>query len=110
VTSVIAQADRASWQRQAAAELARILEGHPELPCIAWTVGPASSVLFGQVSGLAPAPQVRQAFAAWRQALGLGLGECREQPGGGTSRLHAADRSGGITIRLTAAVFEQEGA
>jgi len=107
VTPVIAQADRASWQRRAAAELARILEGHPELPCIAWTVGPASSVLIGQVSGLAPASQVRQAFAAWRQALGLG--ECREQSGGGgTSRLHAADRSGGVTVRLTATVFEQE--
>jgi len=106
VTPVIAQADRASWQRQAAAELARILEGHPELPCIAWTAGPASSVLIGQVSGLAPAPQVRQAFAARRQALGLG--ECRDQPGGGTYRLHAADRSGGVTVRLTATVFEQE--
>ena len=106
MTPVIAQADRASWQRQAAAELARILESHPELPCIAWTVGPASSVLIGQVSGLAPAPQVRQVFAAWRQALGLG--ECREQPGGGTSRLHAADRSGGVTVRLTATVSEQE--
>ena len=107
MTPAIAQADRASWQRQAAAELARILEGHPELPCIAWTVGPASSVLIGQVSGLAPAPQVRQAFTAWRQALGLG--ECSEQPGGGrTSWLHAADRSGGVTVRLTATVFEQE--
>jgi hypothetical protein len=107
VTPAIAQADRASWQRQAAAELARILEGHPELPCITWTVGPASSVVIGQVSGLAPAPQVRQVFAAWRQALGLG--ECREQAGGGgTSRLHAADRSGGVTVRLTATVFEQE--
>ncbi|MGO9778831.1 MAG: hypothetical protein ACLPKE_03060 [Streptosporangiaceae bacterium] len=107
MTPVIAQADRASWQWQAAAELARILECHPELPCIAWTVGPASSVLIGQVSGLAPAPQVRQAFTAWRQALGLG--ECREQPrGGGTSRLHAAGRSGGVTVRLTATVFEQE--
>jgi hypothetical protein len=106
VTPAIAQADRASWQRQAAAELARILEGHPELPCITWTVGPASSVVIGQVSGLAPAPQVRQVFAAWRQALGLG--ECREQAGGGgTSRLHAADRSGGVTVRLTATVFEQ---
>jgi hypothetical protein len=109
VSPVISQADRACWQRQAAAELARILECHPELPCIAWTVGPASSVLIGQVSGLAPAPQVRQAFAAWRHALGLG--ECREQPGGGgTSRLHAADRSGGVTVRLTATVFEQEDA
>ena len=106
MTPAISQADRASWQRQAAAELARILEGHPELPCIIWTVGPASSVVIGQVSGLAPAPQVRQVFAAWRQAQGLG--ECREQPGGGTSRLHAAGRSGGVTVRLTATVFEQE--
>lgn len=105
MTPAISQADRASWQRQAAAELARILEGHPELPCIAWTVGPAGPVLTGRVSGLAPALQVRQAFAAWRQALGLG--ECREQPGGGTSRLHAAGRSGGVTVRLTATVFEQ---
>ena len=107
MTPVVAQADRASWQRQAAAELARILEGHPLLPCIAWTVGPASSVLTGRVSGLGPALQVRQAFAAWRQALGLV--ESRAQPrGGGTSRLHAADRSGGVTVRLTATVFEQE--
>jgi hypothetical protein len=107
VTPVTAQADRASWQRQAAAELARILEGHPELPCIAWTVGPASSVLIGRVSWVGSAPQVLQAFAAWRRALGLG--ECREQPGGGgTSRLHAAGRSGGVTVRLTATVFEQE--
>jgi hypothetical protein len=72
VTPVISQAGRASWQRQAAAELAR------------------------------------HAFAAWRQALGLG--ECREQPGVGTSRLHAAGRSGGVTVRLTANVFEQEDA
>ena len=109
MSPVISPAGRACWQRQAAAELARILECHPELPCIAWTAGPVSSVLIGQVSGLAPAPQARQAFTAWRQAPGLG--ECREQPGGGgTSRLHAADRSGGVTVRLTATVFEQEDA
>lgn len=104
MSPVIAQADRAGWQRNAAAGLARILEGHPELPCITWTIGPAGSVIVGRVSGLAPAPQVRQAFSAWRQALGLG--ECREQPGGGgTSRLHAAGRGGGVTVRLAATVF-----
>lgn len=49
----------------------------------------------------------RASWPAWRQALGLG--KCGEQPGGGgTSRLHAADRSGGVTVRLTATVFEQE--
>jgi hypothetical protein len=38
---VITQAERARWQRQAAAELAAILDRHGDLPCIAWTVGPA---------------------------------------------------------------------
>src|SRR5262249_42458832 len=104
VSPLITQADRACWQRQAAAELARILEGHPELPCVTWTVGPVGSVLTGRISGLAPAWQVRQAFSAWQLALGLGAGS--ELPGGGgTSRLHAADRSGEVTIRLTAVVF-----
>jgi hypothetical protein len=55
VTPSIMQADRSSWQRLAAAELARILDRHPELPCITWTVGPAASVVVGRVSGLAPA-------------------------------------------------------
>ena len=104
MTPSIAQADRASWQRLAAAELTRILDSHPELPCIAWTVGPASPVVVGRVSGLARAGQVRQVFCAWPQALGLG--EYRETTGGGgTARLHAAARSGTVTIRLTAAVF-----
>lgn len=107
MSPVIAQADRACWQRRAAAELARILEGHPELPCIAWTVGPAGSVIIGRISGLAPARQVRQAFDAWQQALGLG--QCRERPGpGGISLLQAADRASGVTVRLTATVFREQ--
>jgi hypothetical protein len=108
VTFSTAQADRSAWQRLAAAELARVLDSHPELPCIAWTVGPAGSVVVGRVSGLAPAGQVRQVFGAWRRALGLG--ECRELRGGGdTAWLHAADRSGEVTIRLTAAVLGDDG-
>lgn len=104
MTPVITQADRSSWQRLAAAELARILDRHPELPCIAWTVGPASSIVIGRVSGLAPAGQVRQVFRAWRQALGLE--EYRERRGGGrTAWLHAADRGGEVTVRLTATVL-----
>jgi hypothetical protein len=104
VSPGITQAERACWQRRAAAELARILDCHPELPCITWTVGPASSVVAGRVSGLAPAWQVRQVFGAWQQALGLP--ECSEQRGdGGTARLHAADRRGEVTVRLTAAVL-----
>jgi hypothetical protein len=103
----ITPADRSRWQRQAAAELASILEDRAGLPCIAWTVGPAGLLLAGQVSGLAPAAQVREAFSAWQAALALG--EHRELPlGGGTTRLQAAARRHQVKVRLTATVFGGE--
>jgi hypothetical protein len=101
----ITRADRAGWQLQAAGELARILDTYPQLPAIAWTVGPAGCVLAGQVSGLAPAGQVRDVLGAWRAALAL-EGH-REQPGGaGTLFLHAAARRSGVKVRITATVFD----
>jgi hypothetical protein len=88
------QADQARWQRRAAAELAAILDGHGDLPCIAWTVGPAGSVLAGQVNGLASAARVRETFGAWRAALAL--------------EEHAAARLHHVKVRLTATVFDGE--
>ena len=103
----IIQADRVRWQRQAAGELARILDAHPGLPAIAWTVGPAGCVLAGRVNGLAPAGQVRDVFDAWRAALALE--EHREhQLGGGATWLHAAARRDLVRVRLTATVFAGE--
>jgi hypothetical protein len=103
----ITQADRSGWQRQAAAELARILDAHPELPPIAWTVGPAGCVLAGRVNGLAPPGQARAVFGTWRAALGLE--DHREQAAGSASAfLHAAARLRGVKIRLTATVFDDE--
>ena len=100
----ISQGERAGWQRRAAAELGRILAAHPDLPCISWTVGPAGSVVVGQVSGLAPAGQVRQVFQAWR--LALELEEYREHGmSSGTAWLHAAARRPEVRVRLTATVF-----
>ena len=101
----ITQSERAWWQRRAAAELASILDGHRDLPCIAWTVGPAGSVLTGHVNGLAPAAQVREAFCAWRDALALAEAP-RQQMSGGTSWLHAAARRAQVKVRLTATVFD----
>lgn len=104
MTPVITQAERSCWQRLAAAELARILDCHPELPCITWAVGPAGSVVIGRVSGLVPEGHVRQVFRAWQQALGLA--ECRERrDGNGTAWLHAAERRGEVTVRLAATVL-----
>ncbi|HEY5986937.1 MAG TPA: hypothetical protein VIV12_11260 [Streptosporangiaceae bacterium] len=101
----ITQADRARWQRQAASELTRILDAHPQLPAIAWTVGPAGCVLAGRVSGLAPAGQVRDVFDAWRAALALG--QDQEQPSSAaTVFLAAAARRGGVTVQITATVFD----
>ena len=70
-SSWIGQAERAAWQRRAAAELAAILDAHDDLPLITWTVGPAGSVLVGRVSGLGPAARVREVFTAWRKGLVL---------------------------------------
>jgi hypothetical protein len=101
----ITQDDRARWQRQAAAELAVILDDCAGLPCIAWTVHPAGLVLAGQVNGLAPAAQVRETFSAWQAALALGeQRECRL--GGGTTWLHATARRHQVKVRLTATVFD----
>ena len=96
-------ADRARWQRLAAAELAAILDAYPGLPAIAWTVGAAGCVLAGRVNGLAPAGQVWAVSGAWRAALALE--EHREhQLGGGATWLHAAARRDLVRVRLTAAV------
>jgi hypothetical protein len=108
VTWEITQDDRACWQRQAVRELLLILDGCAGLPAIAWTVGPAGSVLAGRVNGLAPAGRARAVFAAWRAALALEEG--RERPGGGgTTFLQASACRGGVRVRLTATVFEEEG-
>jgi hypothetical protein len=105
VTWEITRDDGARWQRQAVAELAAILDACRDLPCIAWTVGPAGCVLAGRVNGLAPAGQVRDVFDAWRAALAL-EGH-REQPGGArTLFLHAAARRSGVKVRITATVFD----
>lgn len=106
--SWISQGERALWQRRAAAELAAILGACQDLPVIAWTVGPAGSVLAGRVSGLAPAAQVREVFGAWRRALALE--DYREhQMSGGIVWLCAASRRHQVKVRLTANVFEDEG-
>jgi hypothetical protein len=101
--SWVIQADRARWQRQAAAELAAILDAYPGLPAIAWTVGAAGCVLAGRVNGLAPAGHVRDVPGAWRAALVL-AGYREHQLGGGATWLHAAARRDLVRVRLTAAV------
>lgn len=102
----ITQADRARWQQQAAAELAAILAGHPDLPVIAWTVSASGGALSGRV--LAPAAGRRGLFGEWRQALGLD--DVTETPSGNGTPvyLHACGVRGGVAVSVTATVFDDE--
>jgi hypothetical protein len=102
----ITQADRARWQRKAAAGLAAILDANPGLPVIAWTVTASGGALSGQV--LAPAAGRRQLFGEWRQALGLD--EVTETPSatGMAVYLHARGVRGGVAVSVTATVFDDE--
>ena len=61
------RAERAAWQRRAVTELATILDRHRELPLLAWTVGPAGSVLLGQIA----TPTGRDGFDACVEVCGI---------------------------------------
>ena len=100
----ITQAGRARWQQQAAAELAAILAGHPDIPVIAWTVTASGGALSGQV--LAPAAGRRGLFGEWRQALGPG--DATETPSGTGAAiyLHARGVRSGVPVSVTATVFD----
>jgi hypothetical protein len=100
----ITQADRARWQQRAAAELAAVLAGHPELPVIAWTVTASGGALSGQV--LLPAAGRRGLFGQWRKALGLG--EVTETPaaGGTAAYLHARGVRNSVAVSVSATVFD----
>lgn len=102
----ITQSERNRWQCRAAAELTQILQGHRDLPRIAWTVGPAGCNLAGHVNGLAPAATVRAAFDAWRAALALGEHAETASRGGGVVYLRAAACREGVRIGLTATVLD----
>ena len=100
----IMQADRFRWQQKAAAELAVILAGNPDLPVIAWTVTASGGALSGQV--LSPSGARARLFDEWRQALGLE--EVTEIPaaGGTPVYLHARGVRSGVTVSVAATIFD----
>jgi hypothetical protein len=100
----ITQEDRSGWQQRAAGELAAILAAHPGIPVIAWTVTASGGALSGRV--LAPAAVRRGLFGQWRQALGLD--DVSEIPaaGGTAVCLHARGVLGGVSVSVTATVFD----
>ncbi len=103
----ITQADRARWQRQAAAELASILGHCDGLPLITWTVSASGGSVCGRVTGPAPAAGVRGVFTAWQEALGMG--DVLEAAVAGGTRLRARGWRGGVRVTVTATIPGGEG-
>jgi hypothetical protein len=102
----ITQADRSRWQQRAAAELAAILAAHPDLPVLAWTITASGGALSGQI--LVPGAGRRCLFGQWHRALRLD--EVTETPSrtGTPVYLHARGVRGGVTVSVTATVFDSE--
>ena len=95
------------WQCRAAAELVAILTAHPDLPAIAWTVGPAGCGLTGQVATYGTPAAVRAMFQGWR--AGLALGEYTQTTGHGACYLRAEHRRDRVRVSLTATVHDDDG-
>lgn len=106
MTGWITQGDRARWQQRAAAELAVILAAYPDIPLLAWTVTASAGGLSGRV--LVPAGGRRELFAQWRQALGLEAPAETASATGTPVYLHARGVRGGVTVSVTATVFDDE--
>ena len=102
----ITQADRSRWQQRAASELAAILAAHADIPVLAWTVTASGGALSGKV--LAPAEGRRGLFAQWRQALRLEDAIETPSAAGTPVYLRARGVRGGVTISVTATVFDDE--
>jgi hypothetical protein len=102
----VTHAQRAAWQRRAAAELARILEEQRDLPLITWTVGAAGSVLVGRVGPLTRIG-ARVSFDAWRVALALA--EHHEHASNAVTYLSAKDHRNSVRVVLLADLPDETG-
>lgn len=109
-TPRISQADRGGWQREAARELAAILDEHPDLPAITWTISRTGGIT-GGIDTLALAPEVRATFAAWQQALGLDhVAEDHVDQGGTVTWLRARGERGSVRVSVQAHLFTGDSA
>jgi hypothetical protein len=104
-TPLITQADRWRRQRETLRALVGILDAHPDLPAITWTVSWLGGVT-GEVFGLGvPPEQVRATFTAWQRALRLE--NVKEAPIRDTGIVGLSGRTyrGTVRVGLTARAY-----
>jgi hypothetical protein len=103
----IALSDQIAWQRRAAGLLTQLLLRYSHLPALSWTVGNAGCTLTGTVSTLPPEEEIRQAFAAWADVLGLTVTPARVDSV--STRLMATGRRDGVRLLLAATIYAEDG-
>ena len=104
----ITDAQRAGWQRHAAAELVRILDAHRGLPVIGWTVGPTGATLVGRIDPFVSAAKVRHIWHAWRLALAIEEESGQTKFGNGTTYLHCPAERSEIRLAITATILNDD--
>jgi len=106
--SRVTQADRSRWQREAARQLAAILDEHAELPAIIWMISRTGGINGSIDTPAASAPEVSATFAAWQQALGLDdVARDRVDQGGTVTWLRARAERNGVRVSVQARLFTE---
>ncbi len=100
--SAVSEADRARWLRRSARALAVVLDSHPNLPVIAWTVTPVG--ISARVHVVTNAQAALNDFTAWTTALGLHQRRHHSPTDPERVYLHARGDIGGTRITLTAII------
>jgi hypothetical protein len=102
----ITHTEQAAWQRRASQLLGRLLTTFPNLPVIAWTVGPAGSTLVGRCADPNDPSASRTAFATWCAVLGATPRP--DHISGGVTHLRAFTNVDGVRVTLVAEIFDAD--
>jgi hypothetical protein len=100
--SDVSAADRARWLRRSAHALLSVLDAHPNLPAIAWTVTPVG--ISARVHVVTNAQSTLNDFTAWTTALGLRQRRHHSPTDPERRYLHARGAIDGTRITLTAVI------
>ena len=106
MANTITHSEQAAWQRRATQLLGRLLTTFPNLPVIAWTVGPASSTLVGRCALPDDPGSRRTAFATWCAVLGAKPSP--DHTSGGVTHLRAFGDVDGVHVTLAAEIFDAD--
>ena len=99
--NAVTPADRARWQRQSARTLAAVLDAHPNLPVLVWTVTAAG--ISARVLVVDSWHAALEHFTAWTTALGLHPRRY-DTPDHDRSYLHARGAIDAPRVTITAVI------